>query len=107
MTKESAASELVEPSRRSSPAAGMSAPHWLKSWQPILPATLKNRRKNCSPIANFRFAPDCFRKIVSEIAKELSLSVKTISTYRTRILEEDGLAKQRRTDALRDAAPTG
>jgi DNA-binding NarL/FixJ family response regulator len=27
-------------------------------------------------------------KIVSEIAKELSLSVKTISTYRTRILEK-------------------
>ena len=30
-------------------------------------------------------------KIVSEIAKELSLSVKTISTYRTRILEKMGL----------------
>jgi DNA-binding NarL/FixJ family response regulator len=28
---------------------------------------------------------------VSEIAKELSLSVKTISTYRTRILEKMGL----------------
>ncbi|HEY5910926.1 MAG TPA: response regulator transcription factor [Verrucomicrobiae bacterium] len=30
-------------------------------------------------------------KIVSEIAKELSLSVKTISTYRTRVLEKMGL----------------
>jgi DNA-binding NarL/FixJ family response regulator len=30
-------------------------------------------------------------KLVSEIAKELSLSVKTISTYRTRILEKMGL----------------
>jgi len=30
-------------------------------------------------------------KIVSEIAKELSLSVKTISTYRTRILEKMGM----------------
>lgn len=30
-------------------------------------------------------------KIVSEIAKDLSLSVKTISTYRTRILEKMGL----------------
>lgn len=30
-------------------------------------------------------------KMVSEIAKELSLSVKTISTYRTRILEKMGL----------------
>jgi DNA-binding NarL/FixJ family response regulator len=30
-------------------------------------------------------------RIVSEIAKELSLSVKTISTYRTRILEKMGL----------------
>jgi DNA-binding NarL/FixJ family response regulator len=30
-------------------------------------------------------------KIVSEIARELSLSVKTISTYRTRILEKMGL----------------
>ena len=30
-------------------------------------------------------------KIVSEIAKELSLSVKTISTYRSRILEKMGL----------------
>jgi two-component system, NarL family, invasion response regulator UvrY len=30
-------------------------------------------------------------KIVSEIAKELSLSVKTISTYRTRILEKMAL----------------
>jgi two-component system invasion response regulator UvrY len=30
-------------------------------------------------------------KIVSEIAQELSLSVKTISTYRTRILEKMGL----------------
>ncbi len=30
-------------------------------------------------------------KIVSEIAAELSLSVKTISTYRTRILEKMGL----------------
>jgi two-component system, NarL family, invasion response regulator UvrY len=30
-------------------------------------------------------------KIVSEIARELSLSVKTISTYRTRILEKMGM----------------
>lgn len=30
-------------------------------------------------------------KTVSEIAKELSLSVKTVSTYRTRILEKMGL----------------
>ena len=30
-------------------------------------------------------------KLVSEIAEELSLSVKTISTYRTRILEKMGL----------------
>src|SRR5881275_778044 len=30
-------------------------------------------------------------KIVSEIARELSLSVKTISTYRTRVLEKMGL----------------
>jgi DNA-binding NarL/FixJ family response regulator len=30
-------------------------------------------------------------KLVSEIAQELSLSVKTISTYRTRILEKMGL----------------
>ena len=30
-------------------------------------------------------------KIVSEIARELSLSVKTISTYRSRILEKMGL----------------
>lgn len=30
-------------------------------------------------------------KLVSEIARELSLSVKTISTYRTRILEKMGL----------------
>lgn len=30
-------------------------------------------------------------KIVSEIARELSLSVKTISTYRTRILQKMGL----------------
>jgi two-component system invasion response regulator UvrY len=30
-------------------------------------------------------------KIVSEIAKELSLSVKTISTYRSRVLEKMGL----------------
>jgi DNA-binding NarL/FixJ family response regulator len=30
-------------------------------------------------------------KMVSEIAKELSLSVKTISTYRTRILEKMGM----------------
>jgi DNA-binding NarL/FixJ family response regulator len=30
-------------------------------------------------------------KLVSEIAKELSLSVKTISTYRTRILEKMGM----------------
>jgi DNA-binding NarL/FixJ family response regulator len=30
-------------------------------------------------------------KTVSEIAKELSLSVKTISTYRTRILEKMGM----------------
>jgi DNA-binding NarL/FixJ family response regulator len=30
-------------------------------------------------------------KIVSEIAKELSLSVKTISTYRSRILEKMGM----------------
>jgi DNA-binding NarL/FixJ family response regulator len=30
-------------------------------------------------------------RIVSEIARELSLSVKTISTYRTRILEKMGL----------------
>ncbi|HPU57851.1 MAG TPA: response regulator transcription factor, partial [Verrucomicrobiota bacterium] len=30
-------------------------------------------------------------KMVSEIAKELSLSVKTISTYRSRILEKMGI----------------
>jgi two-component system invasion response regulator UvrY len=30
-------------------------------------------------------------RIVSEIARELALSVKTISTYRTRILEKMGL----------------
>jgi len=30
-------------------------------------------------------------EIVSEIARELSLSVKTISTYRSRILEKMGL----------------
>ena len=31
-------------------------------------------------------------KTVGAIAKELSLSVKTISTYRTRILEKTGMA---------------
>lgn len=31
-------------------------------------------------------------KTVSAIAKELSLSVKTVSTYRTRILEKSGMA---------------
>ena len=31
-------------------------------------------------------------KTVSQIAAELSLSVKTISTYRTRILEKMGMA---------------
>jgi two-component system, NarL family, invasion response regulator UvrY len=31
-------------------------------------------------------------KLVSEIARELSLSVKTISTYRARILEKMGMS---------------
>jgi DNA-binding NarL/FixJ family response regulator len=31
---------------------------------------------------------------VSEIARELSLSVKTISTHKTRIMEKMGLANQ-------------
>jgi two-component system invasion response regulator UvrY len=43
-------------------------------------------------------------KTVSEIAAELSLSVKTVSTYRTRMIEKLGGPDDRRPRALRGRA---
>ena len=40
-------------------------------------------------------------KSVSEIARELSLSAKTVSTHKTRLMEKMGLANQ--TDLIRYA----
>ena len=39
---------------------------------------------------------------VGEIAARMHLSVKTVSTYRTRLLEKMGMDDQRRAHALRD-----
>ena len=44
-------------------------------------------------------------KSVTEIAAELSLSVKTVSTYRARLLTEDESGNQRGVDALCHAKP--
>ena len=46
-------------------------------------------------------------KTVSDIAARTALSVKTISMYRSRLLEKMKLQTQRRTDALRDQEPSG
>jgi DNA-binding CsgD family transcriptional regulator len=45
-------------------------------------------------------------KTISQIAGEISLSIKTISTYRTRMLEENGDEINRRDYPLCDTAQT-
>ena len=41
---------------------------------------------------------------VSEIAAQMHLSVKTVSTYRTRLLDKMGMTQQRRAHAVRARA---
>ena len=46
-------------------------------------------------------------KTVSQVAESLALSVKTVSTYRARILEKMHLEKQCRADSLRRSERPG
>ena len=41
-------------------------------------------------------------KTLSEISNELAISVKTVSTYRSRLLEKNGHGKQRKIDQICD-----
>src|SRR2546426_5059348 len=92
MTKESAPDELVgaikkvlEGGRYVSPSLAEKLATYLSSDQQKPPQELLSDRE----FQVLRLIAS--GKIVSEIARELSLSVKTISTYRTRILEKMGL----------------
>ncbi len=92
MTKESAPGELVgaikkvlEGGRYVSPSLAEKLATYLSSDQQKPPQELLSDRE----FQVLRLIAS--GKIVSEIVRELSLSVKTISTYRTRILEKMGL----------------
>jgi len=93
MTKESAADELVGAVRKVmsggryvSPALGEK----MASYLAIDVQTPPHERLSDREFLVLRMIAS--GKPVSAIAKELSLSVKTISTYRTRILEKTGMA---------------
>jgi two-component system, NarL family, invasion response regulator UvrY len=92
MTKESAPEQLVEAIRKI--VAG--GRHISPSLAEIMAAylTVKTEKPPHELLSNREF--QVLRQIasgrtVSEIARELSLSVRTVSTYRTRILEKMGL----------------
>ncbi len=92
MTKESAPEQLVEAIRKI--VAG--GRHISPSLAEIMAAylTVKTEKPPHELLSNREFQvlrQIASGKTVSEIARELSLSVRTVSTYRTRILEKMGL----------------
>ncbi len=108
MTKESAPGELVgaikkvlEGGRYVSPSLAEKLATYLSSDQQKPPQELLSDRE----FQVLRLIAS--GKIVSEIARELSLSVKTISTLPDAHPGKNGPAEQRRVDALRHAASTG
>jgi len=92
MTKESASAELVGAVRKVL-AGGRYVSNWLA--EKLATYLANDNQKPAQELLSDRefqvLRLIASGKIVSEIARELSLSVKTISTYRTRILEKMGL----------------
>lgn len=93
MTKESAADELVGAVRKVMSGGRYVSPalaEKMASYLAIDVQTPPHERLSDREFLVLRMIAS--GKPVSAIAKELSLSVKTISTYRTRILEKTGMA---------------
>jgi len=95
LTKESAADQLVTAIRRIAAGGAFVTPETaqrlaldLNGAAATAPHTLLSDRE----FQVFRFIAG--GKTVSDIAKQLSLSVKTISTHKTRIMRKMGLANQ-------------
>lgn len=91
LTKESAPSQLVKAIRKVIRGGKYVSPTLAEKLAIDLGANSTNPHESLS---NREYQVLCLlasAKTVSEIADELSLSVKTISTYRTRILEKMGL----------------
>ncbi len=102
LTKESAADQLVTAIRRIAAGGAFVTPETaqrlaldLNGAAATAPHTLLSDRE----FQVFRFIAG--GKTVSDIAKQLSLSVKTISTHKTRIMRKMGLANQ--TELIRYA----
>jgi len=102
LTKESAADQLVTAIRRIAAGGAFVTPETaqrlaldLNGAAAAAPHTLLSDRE----FQVFRFIAG--GKTVSDIAKQLSLSVKTISTHKTRIMRKMGLANQ--TELIRYA----
>ena len=102
LTKESAADQLVTAIRRIAAGGAFVTPETaqrlaldLNGAAAAAPHTLLSNRE----FQVFRFIAG--GKTVSDIAKQLSLSVKTISTHKTRIMRKMGLANQ--TELIRYA----
>lgn len=94
LAEERAADEeaLFRPSTRSVRDGATSARRWPSSSRPPRGRPRGNRHEALSGRELEVFLLLAAAKPVSEIAKQLPLSVKTVSTYRTRILEKMSLA---------------
>jgi len=93
MTKESAPGELVGAVKKVMSGGRYVSPNLAEKMAALLSIdvqTLPHERLSDREFAVLRMIAS--GKTVSAIAKELFLSVKTVSTYRTRILEKTGLA---------------
>jgi len=93
MTKESAPDELIEAIRKVSRGRKYISPSLAEKLAFSL-ETGDERKAPHENLSDREYQVMCMiasGKIIKEIAEELSLSVKTVSTYRSRILEKMGL----------------
>jgi two-component system invasion response regulator UvrY len=86
LTKQSAPRELVTRSARSPAASATSAPSWPRCWRPGRRGPRGAAARGLSDREYQTLTMIASGKTVSEIARELSLSVKTVSEYRSRLL---------------------
>lgn len=106
LTKESAADELLSAIRRIARGGAYITPETAERL--VLESSSSDERPAHTQLSNREF--EVFRMIVAgksvtEIATQLSLSVKTISTHKARILEKMGLSNQ--ADLVRYAVKHG